>query len=550
MKPLPLLIFVAFSAMSQGDTPPPSLSAARAALMSGDSAGAAQIAEAIVARDPKNALAWRLLGNASKQTKNYGRALEAFQRALTVDPSNPSPIYQMATVYALQGDREAAFRTLSKAKKSRRIDMTQIESDPALASLKNDRRFASLLPTRADFDHPFVEPVKILREWDGEHAGDQFGWIARAIGDVDGDGVVDVVTSAPTYGSSSGRVYVYSIASGKLLWSADGQPKDQLGTGIEAAGDTNGDGIPDVIASAPGSGHAYVYSGNNGKILLTLNAEEQSDSFGRHVSAAGDVDHDGYADVVVGAPGNSAGGKGAGRAYVFSGKDGHTLLTLTGENAGDGFGSTVAGWADKNRALLIVGAQAAGPAHHGRAYVYDALTSKPRFVLDADDTGAALAQMFVTVIGDVDGDGMPDVYASDWSNAAKGPSTGRVYVVSGATGRPIHTFTGETSGEGFGTSSSIAGDIDGDGYADLAVGAWQYSQVAAGAGRIYVYSGKDGKLLRTFTSRIPGDTLGFDSVGLGDVNGDGHFDYLVTSGWSGVHGFHSGRVFVISNASR
>jgi len=546
-----VFILIAFCSMSTSENaPPPSLAAARAALMSGDSAGAARIAEGVLAREPKNAAAWRFLGNASKQTKNYGRALEAFQRALVLDPSNPSPIYQIGTVYALQGARDAAFRWLSKAKKTRRIDMTQIETDPALASLKNDRRFRDLLPSRADFDHPFVDPVKIVREWDGEHAGDQFGWIARAIGDVDGDGVVDVVTSAPTYGTSAGRVYVYSTASGKLLWSADGQAQDQLGTGIEAAGDTNGDGIPDVIASAPGSGRVYVYSGNNGKILLTLNAEAKEDLFGRHVSGAGDVDHDGYADVIVGAPGNSAGGNGAGRAYVFSGKDGHLLLTLTGEHAGDGFGSIVAGWTDKNRTLLIVGAQTAGPSHHGRAYVYDSLTSKPKFILDADDTGAALAQMFVTVIGDVDGDGMPDVYASDWSNAAKGPSTGRVYVVSGATGRLLHVFTGETAGEGFGTSSSIAGDIDGDGHADLAVGAWQYSRVAIGGGRIYVYSGKDGNLLHTFTSRIPGDTLGFDSVGLGDVNGDGAFDYLVTSAWSGVHGFHSGRVFIISSAER
>src|ERR1043165_4585843 len=128
MKPLPLLIFVALSALSQGDTPPPSLSAARAALMSGDSAGAARIAEEVVAHDPKNAPAWRLLGKASKQAKDYSRALDAFRRALALDPSNPSPLYQIGTVYALQGDRDAAFRSLSKAKKTRRIDMTQIES--------------------------------------------------------------------------------------------------------------------------------------------------------------------------------------------------------------------------------------------------------------------------------------------------------------------------------------------------------------------------------------------------------------------------------------
>ena len=76
--------------------------------------------------------------------------------------------------------------------------MTQIDSDPNLSSLKADPRFAALLPTPADFAHPFVEPVKIIREWDGEAANDQFGWIARNMGDVDGDGVSDVVTSAPT----------------------------------------------------------------------------------------------------------------------------------------------------------------------------------------------------------------------------------------------------------------------------------------------------------------------------------------------------------------
>jgi len=63
--------------------------------------------------------------------------------------------------------------------------------------------------------------VKIVREWRGEASEDQFGWIARNIGDVDGDGVTDIVTSAPTHGANSsnaGRVYVYSVGSGKLLW--------------------------------------------------------------------------------------------------------------------------------------------------------------------------------------------------------------------------------------------------------------------------------------------------------------------------------------------
>jgi hypothetical protein len=81
----------------------------------------------------------------------------------------------------------------------------------------------------------------------------------------------------------------------------------------------------------------------------------------------------------------------------------------------------------------------------------------------------------------------------------------------------------------------------------LIVGAWQYAGAAASGGRAYLYSGKDGTLLKTYTCRIPGDTFGFDAVSLGDVDADGTADFLITSAWSGVHGFHSGRVFVLSS---
>jgi len=200
--------------------------------------------------------------------------------------------------------------------------------------------------------------------------------------------------------------------------------------------------------------------------------------------------------------------------------------------------------------LLIVGAPRAGERHTGRTYVYDSMSTKPKFVIEADETGGALGAMFLSVPGDMNGDGVPDVYASDWANTAKGPSTGRAYVHSGADGRHLLTLTGETAGEGFGTSPSVAGDVDGDGFADLIVGAWQYSREAIGAGRAYLYSGKDGRLLKTYTCRIPGDTFGFDAVTLGDVDGDRSADFLITSAWSGISGFHSGRIFVISSGVR
>src|SRR5262249_1381594 len=148
-------------------------------------------------------------------------------------------------------------RWLARAKATRKIDMTQIEVAPEMAPYRGDTRYKRLLPTPRDFARPFVEPVKILHEWDGESANDQFGWIARNLGDVDGDGVADVVTSAPTNGhggANAGRIYVYSTKSGRLLWTADGQAGDQLGSGVERAGDTNHDGVPDVIASAPYGG--------------------------------------------------------------------------------------------------------------------------------------------------------------------------------------------------------------------------------------------------------------------------------------------------------
>jgi len=520
-------------------------------LQSGDAAGAVTLLETITAREPENARAWRMFGTALQRTSALDRALTAYRKALALEPANPVTMYDIGCVYALKQDKEAAFEWLQKAKATRRFDMTQIEEDHDLSSLKSDARFAALLPTPDDFKNPFVEPVAIVREWDGEAANDQFGWIARNIGDVDGDGIPDVVTSAPTKdvgaAKDAGRVYVYSTKTGRLLWSADGPAGGELGTGVEGAGDTNKDGIPDVVASAPGAGKAFVYSGRDGRVLLTLSAENVSDEFGRHASGAGDVDGDGFTDVIIGAPSNGAGGKEAGRAYVYSGKDGHLLQTLTGEKAGDKFGSAVAGGMDRGHARLIVGAPGAGPRSAGRVYVFDGLTAKPAFVFDADETGRALGAMFLSLIGDVDGDGSADVYASDWSNAALGPSTGRVYVHSGKTGKRLLTLTGETMGEGFGTCPANAGDVDGDGRADLIVGSWQYGGAAVSGGRAYLYSGRDGRLLKTYTSKTPGDTFGFDAVGMGDVDGDGTVDLLITSAWSGIHGYHSGRMFIVSS---
>jgi hypothetical protein len=547
-----LLLFALIVALVQAPAPQPTVAAAAARLQANDAAGAARMLETIVAREPANGRAWRNLGAAYQALEDFDKAIAAYRRALDVEPAVPTPLYQLGLVYALKQEPDRAFEWLTRARDTHKIDMTQATVASELEPLTKDARVAALLPTRADFDHPFVEAVRVLREWDGDAANDQFGWIARPVGDVDGDGIPDVVTSAPTALKGAGRIYVYSTKTGARLWTADGDAaRDQLGSGVEAAGDTNKDGIPDVIASAPNGGYARVYSGRDGGVILTLRAEHADDAFGVHAAGVGDVDRDGYADVIVGAPGAGADGVKAGRAYVYSGHTGRVLVTLDGEHAGDRFGNAVAGATDaKGRFFILVGAPRAGAPHNGRVYGYDTLSAKPKFVIDADETGAALGGMFLAVAGDVNGDGVPDVYASDWQNAAKGQATGRVYVHSGADGRRLFAFTGEAAGEGFGTSPSTAGDVDGDGHADFIVGAWQYSGAAVSGGRAYLYSGRDGRLMKTFTCRTPGDAFGFDSIALGDVDGDGTVDFLITSAWSGVSGFHSGRVFIVSSDVR
>jgi hypothetical protein len=519
--------------------------------LAGKADAAIKLVEPVTAADPHNTYALRMLGNLYLRNKQPDQALATFARLLELDPAFPQALYGTAAVHALRGESAQAFTWLEKTRATHRIDMTMLVADPNFASLHDDPRFAALQATSArDFAEPFVEKVKLIREWDGEAVNDQFGWIARGIGDVDGDGAQDFVTSAPTHqagGKDAGRVYVYSSASGKLLWSVDGAANDQLGTGLESAGDTDADGVQDVIASGPPNDIAHVYSGKDGHVLLTLHGEAKGDTFGNHVASVGDIDRDGHADFIVGAPTAQADGAARGRAYVYSGKDGHVLLTLSGENAGDQFGSAVSGFSDKAHAFVVVGAPNAGARKNGRVYVYDGLAAKPKFTFDGDATGVKLGYMFLSVPGDVDGDGVPDIYASDWSNGAKGPATGRIYVYSGKTGQRLFALTGETTGEGFGTTKSVAGDVDGDGRADLIVGAWQYAGAAVSGGRAYLYSGRNARLLKTFTCRTPGDTFGFDAVGLGDVDHDGSSDLLVTSGWSAVHGFHSGRVLLISS---
>ncbi|HZD04705.1 MAG TPA: FG-GAP-like repeat-containing protein, partial [Longimicrobiales bacterium] len=516
---------------------------ARTLIRAGRMGDAAALLQRIVERDPEDARAWYLLGYALHQAGDLDGALEADLRAARFPETAPTAMYNAAMAYARKGDVDEAFRWLFRAREAG-MDVTSAAGDPDAETLRDDVRWGRLFPTSAELADPFEEPVQVIREWRGEDAGDQFGWIARNAGDVDGDGVMDVVTSAPTHRNGAGAVYVYSTGTGALLWRHVGRADEQLGLGVEAAGDVDGDGHPDVVAGAPRADRVYVLSGPDGRLLLRLEGTE-GESFGRRAAGVGDVDGDGHADILVGRPANDEAGEDAGAATLFSGVDGRPLGELRGEEAGDAFGSSLAGETREGETVLVVGAPAAGPGDRGRVYVYDG-DGELRFRIEADGTGVALGRMFSSVVGDVDGDGGDDVYASDWSNDALGPSTGRIYVHSGADGRRLLTLTGEAAGDGFGIGTAEAGDLDGDGRDDLVVGAWQHGGGAPGGGKVYLFSGADGRLLRSVTGKVMGETFGFDATGLGDVDGDGAPDLLLTSAWSAVNGPRSGRVWVLS----
>jgi tetratricopeptide (TPR) repeat protein len=536
-----LALTAAFVAAVHAQTPPAAtpLQSARAHLAAGRFAQADTILEALVAQSPNNFQAWLALGNARRGLGRIDDAVTAFRRVMA-SPLRPQAAQALFTMYANAKRLDDAAPLLDTLRLLNAPDFSALVSTQGIENLRGDPRFALLFPDSTAFSPPFVEPVTIIHEWRGEAAGDEFGWIARSIGDVDADGVTDVVISAtqnPPLGARAGKLYVYSGRSGALLWRKDGAPRAALGISVEAAGDVNLDGIPDVVAGAPGMNAVLVYSGRDGTELHRLRGDSADIDLGRSAAGIGDFNGDGYADILAGAVSANAS---TGRAYVFSGRDGSRLLTLNGQRAGESFGSAVAG----GGGLFVIGAASGGPNQRGRIYMYNRLDTLPAFTQDADSTGAAFGAMFTSILGDVDMDGTTDVFVSDFVNSANGPSSGRVYIFSGRTGALIRTITGD--GGAFGTSASDAGDVDGDGAADLVVGSWQWRTPAWSGGRVQVFSGGDGRLLRTITSRVPGETLGFDAVGVGDVNGDGAVDYLLTSAYSLVNGPRSGRVYIIS----
>jgi VCBS repeat protein/FG-GAP repeat protein len=372
--------------------------------------------------------------------------------------------------------------------------------------------------------------ARVLQQWQGSQPGSNFGWAASALGQSDAKHGADLIVGEPF--SPGGSAYVYESRSGRLIHRFDGAAGDWLGFAIADAGDVNGDRGNDILVGAPanGAGHVDLYSGRTGRLMHRFVGETEGDFFGWAVSSAGDVDRDGRPDILIGASVFSQDVR-PGFAYIYSGRTFALIRKLTGDANGDEFGSG-AGWTpDVNNDGVpdqIVGARDAGDGARGKVYVYSGLTGARLLTIDAAPQGEQFGSFFVAGFGDVNRDGTPDFYAADYADDTNGHDAGRAAVYSGSDGTAIHVWLGATPDAGLGPGRG-AGDVDGDGIADVIVGSYSSSEGADQAGKADVFSGEDGSHLRSITSTTPLENFGFDAVGVGDANGDGLPDLLVTA---------------------
>ncbi len=401
---------------------------------------------------------------------------------------------------------------------------------------------------------------------DGQQAGGRLGQAVGSAGDVDGDGHGDVLVGAPFEADgqpSEGRAYVFLGSPSGLLaapaWTREADTAGALlGSSLATAGDVNGDGYADVIVGAPGTtdgesneGRALLFQGSASGLGLaaswSADGNQAGASLGAAVGTAGDVNGDGYADVIVGAPGHADGEAGEGQVLVFLGSASGVAAApgwaAGGNQPGASLGTAVGTAGDVNGdgyADVVVGASHmdAGETDEGLAFLYEGsgggLAALPSWSTEGAGAEAWLGAA-VSAGGDVNGDGYADVLLGSPGFDGGESNEGRALAFLGSAAGPSATasWTGE-SNQGwaaFGYSVASAGDVNGDGYADVIVGAYAFDAGQNNEGRAFLFLGSP-----TGTSATPSWTAEGDQAGAyfgssvataGDVNGDGYSDVIV-----------------------
>jgi Ca2+-binding RTX toxin-like protein len=446
----------------------------------------------------------------------------------------------------------------------------------------------------------------------GVVAGDQAGFSVARAGDINNDGYDDFVIGVPgadVTGAGSGAAYVvFGDAQGlpkninlSALTDANGfridgaASGDAAGYSVQSVGDVNGDGYDDLLIGAPfadahgtDSGAAYVVFGHAGGFsgaldVATLNGTSgfklsgiaAGDHAGGAVSGAGDFNGDGYADLLIGADGSDVNGVDSGQAYVVFGHsgtfaanfdlstiDGLNGVIFNGEKAGDHAGWSVAHTGDYNAdgaPDLLIGAPGAAAAYI--VYGHDGTSYSP-FTLN-DTSGFDGVPIFSTTYnsmgfsvasaGDINGDGLDDILVGAPYSSPNGLYSGQTYLLSG--GLPYYRITlppppandlaGKQAYDNSGFSLSSAGDVNGDGYADLIVGVPGAGANHAG-GAYLLFGGANFDFSAVIdpehlsptqgfwiTGAAANDATGFSVSAAGDINGDGYDDLLVGSPGAG-----------------
>ncbi|MCB1614639.1 MAG: FG-GAP repeat protein, partial [Pseudomonadales bacterium] len=404
---------------------------------------------------------------------------------------------------------------------------------------------------------PVVVPMQLHA---GDNAGDQLGWAVAGLGDTNGDGYDDYIAGAcrdATNGSNAGMARVFSGVDGSVLYNWYGAAADDgLGCAVSGAGDINQDGYADVLVGIYGDdsagsnrGSAVVYSGIDGSELYHFYGVADGDNFGYAVSKAGDMNVDGYPDVVVGSFSDAL-GYDVGSARVFSGKDGSALFTSFGVNIEDHLGQSVSDVGDLNgdgydEVLVGVRYDDTFGTDAGSARVINGKTGAMLYLFFGEAAGDVFGTA-VAGIGDANGDGVNDLIVGGHLNDNVAPSAGMVRVYNGATGAVMHTLYGSAENDFFGQAVSGAGDMNGDGYDDFLVGARYADNNGSASGSAFLYSGLDASLLYTFNGQNAYDLFGKSVAPAGDTNGDGYADLLVGATQDDNNGAESGSAFLFS----
>lgn len=379
---------------------------------------------------------------------------------------------------------------------------------------------------------------------DGPVTNSFFGGAVDTAGDVNNDGLADVIIGA----LAADEAYIYLGAATTLptlptlagpVTLAEGLVGDEFGWSVSTAGDVNGDGISDVIVGAPTGNAAYIFTGEDVALptlptLTVLPTLTGTGGFGSAVSTAGDVDSDGLADVLVGAPDNAE------ATLYYGATAGPTITTTVTGAAGSWFGMAVNTAGDVNGdgfADVLVGAPIlsdSGLTDAGQMALYTGAPDLPTPTGEAEwrlnGSGISGFGWSFEMAGDVNGDGYTDAILG-------APGANRVFVYHGSasglslTAAVTLTMAGATD---FGYSVGAAGDVDGDGYGDVIIGEASFPNTTEGTGRALVYRGSPGGVdasspwtLDNPSATGADDRFGWSVATAGDVNGDGYSDVMV-----------------------